>query len=77
MSFFGNGYFLLALTFGLFYMAKKMQEKTGWMLLNPILVTIALLIAFLKLSGTSYEKSWLLRGLDILMYFVGELQNRS
>ena len=56
MSFFGNGYFLLALTFGLFYMAKKMQEKTGWMLLNPILVTIALLIAFLKLSGTSYEK---------------------
>ena len=30
-------------------------KKTGWVLLNPILFTIAALIFFLKLSGISYE----------------------
>ena len=36
-------------------MAKWLQKRTGWILLNPILLTIALLILFLKLSGISYE----------------------
>ena len=46
---------MLALTFGVFAMFKGLQKKTGWVLLNPILFTIAALILFLKLSGISYE----------------------
>lgn len=55
MNFLENQFFLLAVTFGLFFLAKLLQKKTGLMLLNPILLTIALLIAFLKLADVSYE----------------------
>lgn len=55
MEFLKNEFFLLALTFGIYFGAKKLQEKTGWVLLNPILVTIALVIVFLKATGISYE----------------------
>ena len=55
MEFLGNKYLLLALTFGAFAMFKALQKKTGWVLLNPILLTIAALIVFLKVSGVSYE----------------------
>ena len=55
MSFLENKFFLLALTFGVFFFAKLLQKKTGILLLNPILLTIAALIIFLKLSGISYE----------------------
>lgn len=56
MRFLENGYFLLAITFILFSLAKILQKRTGWVLLNPILLTIIVLIAFLKLTGISYEK---------------------
>ena len=46
---------LLALTFGAFALFKGVQKKTGWVLLNPILLTIATLILFLKVSDISYE----------------------
>lgn len=49
-----NKYLLLALTFGAFAVFKALQKKTGWVLLNPILLTIATLIVFLKLTGISY-----------------------
>ena len=55
MKYLENQYFLLTLTFGVFFLAKQLQKKTGWTLLNPILLTIAFLIAFLKLTGISYE----------------------
>ena len=55
MEFLGNKYLLLALTFGAFALFKELQRRTGWVLLNPILLTIASLILFLKLSGISYE----------------------
>lgn len=55
MEYLHNEYFLLALTFGLFFAAKLLQKRTGIMLLNPILLTIALLILFLKAAGISYE----------------------
>ncbi|MBP3669439.1 MAG: LrgB family protein [Bacteroides sp.] len=32
-----------------------MQRKTGWVLLNPILLTMIVLIVFLKVTGISYE----------------------
>lgn len=50
-----NDIVLLAITFGLYYLARQLQKKTGWLVLNPILVTIALLIAFLQLTGINYE----------------------
>ena len=46
---------MLALTFGAFAMFKSLQKKTGWVLLNPVLLTIALLIFFLKMAGVSYD----------------------
>lgn len=55
MSFFENEFFLLAFTFSIFFFAKLLQKKTGIMLLNPILLTIALIIIFLKWSGVSYD----------------------
>ena len=41
MSFLENDFFLLAVTFGIFFFAKLLQKKTGLVLLNPILLTIA------------------------------------
>ncbi|MGL5938365.1 MAG: LrgB family protein [Phocaeicola sp.] len=55
MDFLENKFFLLAITFLLFFLSKKLQERTGWVILNPILLTIALLILFLQLTGISYQ----------------------
>ena len=55
MEYFNNQFFLLALTFGLFFFSKFLQKRTGWVILNPILLTIAMLIIFLKVTGISYE----------------------
>lgn len=54
MDFLKNDFFLLALTFGIYFGAKLIQKKTGWVLFNPILVTIAVLILFLKLTDIDY-----------------------
>ena len=55
MNFLENEFFLLAVTFGIFFLAKLLQKKTGIMLLNPILLTIAILIVFLKMTHISSE----------------------
>ena len=55
MDFLENKYLLLAFTFGAFALFKGVHKKTGWVLLNPILLTIATLILFLKTTGISYE----------------------
>ncbi|WP_321519821.1 LrgB family protein [uncultured Bacteroides sp.] len=55
MNYLENPIFLLALTFGLYFLSKLVQRKTGWVLLNPILLTIAALIIFLKVFNISYE----------------------
>ena len=55
MEFFENKFFLLAVTFSFFMVAKMIQNRTGWLLLNPILLAIAALICFLQLTGVSYE----------------------
>lgn len=55
MDFLENNFFLLAITFSLFFFSKKLQQRTGWVILNPILLTIALLIIFLKATGINYE----------------------
>jgi len=50
-----NNIVLLALTFGIYYGARQFQKWSGWVVLNPILVTIALLILLLKVTGVSYQ----------------------
>lgn len=55
MSYLENKFFLLAITFGFYFLARLLQKKTGILLLNPILLTIAILIIFLKMTGISYE----------------------
>lgn len=50
-----NNLILLALTFGIFYGARQFQKWTGWIILNPILVTIIVLIGLLQLTGIDYE----------------------
>lgn len=50
-----NKYLLLTLTFGAFALFKALQKRTGWVLLNPILLTMFTMILFLKLTGISYD----------------------
>ena len=51
-----NEYFMLALTFGVFYAAKTIQRRLGWVLFNPILIAIAIIIFFLLVMDIPYEK---------------------
>jgi predicted murein hydrolase (TIGR00659 family) len=55
MEFFENKYFLIALTFLVYFGAMKIQRRTGLKLLNPILIAIIVLIVFLELVGVNYE----------------------
>lgn len=55
MNYLDNEFFLLAVTFGVFFFSKLLQKKTGILLLNPILLTIAVLIIFLKMAHISYD----------------------
>lgn len=48
-------YFMLALTFGVFYAAKTLQRRLGWVLFNPILIAIAIIILFLLAMDIPYE----------------------
>ena len=50
-----NEYFMLALTFGVFYAAKSIQRRLGWILFNPILVAIAIIIVFLLVADIPFE----------------------
>ena len=55
MEYLESDFFLIALTFGVYFLAKQLQARTGWVVLNPILLAILALIGFLKLTGLSYE----------------------
>ena len=46
---------MLALTFGVFYAAKSIQRRLGWILFNPILVAIAIIIVFLLVADIPCE----------------------
>ena len=45
MDYFNNEFFLIALTFSVYFFGKLLRKWTGWVLMNPILVTICILIA--------------------------------
>ncbi len=54
MNFIENEIFLLSLTFAVFLASRMLQSRTGLVFLNPILVSIVVLIAFLSFSGVYY-----------------------
>ncbi len=47
--------FLLTLTVGVYLGAVWLRRRTGWALLHPILVSMAVLIAFVRLTGIEYD----------------------
>ncbi|AGB28266.1 MULTISPECIES: LrgB family protein [Prevotellaceae] len=54
---FQNSVFLgVMLTLGSYGLGMVLKRKTGWSIMNPLLVAIALVIVFLLLSGVSYER---------------------
>lgn len=55
MEFLHNELFLIALTFSVFVVSKLIQRRTGLTLLNPILLSIIVLIVILSLAGIDYE----------------------
>ena len=55
MEYLESDFFLIALTFSVYFLAKRLQVRTGWVVLNPILLAILALIGFLKVTGISYE----------------------
>ena len=55
MSYIENKYFLIALTFVVYVMAQILQKRTGISFLNPILITIAVLICIMMSAGVDYE----------------------
>lgn len=54
-EFFENRFFLIALTFGVYIISRFIQGRTGIALLNPILISIVVIITFLCGTGVSYE----------------------
>lgn len=55
MEFLENKFFLIALTFVVFLASKLLQRRTGIALLNPILVSIIILIVVLLSCGVDYD----------------------
>ena len=55
MEYLESDFFLIALTFAVFFAAKRLQARTGWVVLNPILCSILFLMGFLALTGIPYS----------------------
>lgn len=56
MKVLSNPIVLLAITFGVYYLARQLQKWTGWVVLNPILLTMAVIIVSLKVTGITYDQ---------------------
>lgn len=54
-EFLNNPVFLLAATFGAYYGAQQLRKRVNTVLLNPVLVSVLVLIAFLRIAGVHYE----------------------
>ena len=55
MDFIESDIFLVALTFGVYFGAMRLRDITGVSAFHTVLVTVAVLIGFLQLTGISYE----------------------
>lgn len=56
MEIISNPLSTITLTFLVFWLGTALQRRTKIMLLNPLVLTIAFLICFLKLTGISFEQ---------------------
>lgn len=54
IEFLSNPYFLIALTFGVYLLAQRLQRRFELSLMNPILVSVIVLVGFLMASGVEY-----------------------
>ncbi|MCL1886910.1 MAG: LrgB family protein [Betaproteobacteria bacterium] len=54
-SFMYSDVLLITLTISLFWAAQRLQRRLGWVVLNPILVTIAIIILILRIGDISYD----------------------
>lgn len=61
-------YMAVLLTIGTYGIGTWLRKKTGWTLMNPLLVSIVLTIAFLYISDIPYESYS--RGTDIIKYML-------
>ncbi len=50
-----NSFVLVFITFAFYYLAKLLQKKTNSVLLNPLLISITLIILYLEFFGIDYE----------------------
>lgn len=61
-------YMGVLLTLGTYGIGLWLRKKTGWTVMNPLLVAILLSIGFLCITGTSYESYT--EGADIISYLL-------
>ncbi len=54
-DFLNSPIFVIAFTFSIYYGAQVLQKRTNKIILNPILVSIVIIIGALKLMGISFE----------------------
>lgn len=55
MEFLESNVLLISLTFLTYWGALRLQKLTGLLVLNPVLITILVIIGYLKLLGVTYE----------------------
>lgn len=55
IKFLSNPYFLIALTFVIYLLAGRLRRRFGLSLMNPILISVIILIAFLYSTDIEYE----------------------
>ena len=55
MTFLSNPIFLIALTFIVFILSRMIQKRTGYIFLNPILISIVVMILFLMCFKMDFE----------------------
>lgn len=65
---FQNEIFVIAFTFLVYFAAQKIQKKTRIIILNPILVSIIIIIAFLSLFNIDYDSFH--RGSKLIEFFL-------
>lgn len=54
-GFLSNTYFLIALTFAIYLCASRLRRRFGLSLMNPILISVIVLVGFLMSTGVEYE----------------------
>ncbi|WP_455382983.1 LrgB family protein [Salinispira pacifica] len=68
-SFVQTPLFGIALTLAVYACARLLYDRTGFLLLHPVLVSIVVIVAILEFTGISYNDY--MRGGSIIVFFLG------